>query len=62
MKRIARYTILTAASVFALCACEKFLDTRIDVYDTQDRLETRYATLNNFADKVAIHIIFLGSF
>ena len=50
MKRVIKNTILTVASVFALCACEKFLDTRIDVYDTKDRLETRYATLNNFAD------------
>lgn len=50
MKRVTKYTFLLSVSAFALCACDKFLDTRIDVYDTMDRLETRYATLNNFAD------------
>ena len=45
MKRI--ITVLAAA--LALSACTRFLDTRIDVYDTMDRLETRSSTLNSFA-------------
>lgn len=45
MKRI--YIILAAA--LSLCACSKFLDTRIDVFDTVDRLETRSSTLASFA-------------
>ena len=45
MKRI--YIILAAA--LSLCACSKFLDTRIDVFDTMDRLQTRSSTLTSFA-------------
>ena len=35
----------------ALCAvsCSDFLDTRMDVFDTEDRLQTRPSTLNSFA-------------
>ena len=35
----------------SLCAgsCTSFLDTRMDVYDTMDRLETRSSTLSSFA-------------
>ena len=45
MKRI----ITVLAAVLSLSACTRFLDTRIDVYDTMDRLETRSSTLNSFA-------------
>ena len=40
MKRI--YIILAAA--LSVCACSKFLDTRTDVFDTMDRLQTRSST------------------
>ena len=45
MKRI--YIILAAA--LSVCACSKFLDTRTDVFDTMDRLQTRSSTLTSFA-------------
>ena len=34
----------------ALCGCSDFLDTRMDVFETRDRLETRYSTLTSFAN------------
>ena len=45
MKKI----IILSALALSLSACSKFLDTRIDVYDTMDRLETRSSTLSSFA-------------
>ena len=50
MKRNIRNIILLSAAAFTFCGCSDFLDTRIDVYDTRDRLETRSSTLNNFAN------------
>lgn len=38
-----------AAVAVCTCACSDFLDTRIDIYDTMDRLETRSSTLSSFA-------------
>ena len=45
MKRI--YILIAAA--LALSACTKFLNTRTDVFDTMDRLQTRSSTLTSFA-------------
>src|SRR5690554_3937934 len=50
MKRKNIYIIFLAVIAYSFVGCEDFLDTRIDVYDTIDRLETRRATLNNFAN------------
>ena len=49
MKRNIINSVLLAALVASTCACSDFLDTRIDVFDTMDRLESRYSTLNSFA-------------
>ena len=49
MKRYNIYTAILAAFVICTSACSDFLDTRIDVYDTMDRLESRYSTLSSFA-------------
>ena len=49
MKRYNIYTAILAAFVLCTSACSDFLDTRIDVYDTMDRLESRYSTLWSFA-------------
>ena len=49
MKRNIINSALLAALVASTCACSDFLDTRIDVFDTMDRLESRYSTLNSFA-------------
>ena len=49
MKRYNIYTAILAAFVLCTSACSDFLDTRIDVYDTMDRLESRYSTLSSFA-------------
>ena len=45
MKKI----IILSALALSVCACSKYLDTKIDVFDTMDRLETRYSTLSSFA-------------
>jgi hypothetical protein len=50
MRRKNIYIALFAVVVYSLVGCTDFLDTRIDVYDTIDRLETRYSTLNSFAN------------
>ena len=49
MKRHNIYTAILAAFVICTSACSDFLDTRIDVFDTMDRLESRYSTLSSFA-------------
>ena len=49
MKRHIINTAFIAAFVVCTCACSDFLDTRIDVFDTMDRLESRYSTLSSFA-------------
>lgn len=33
----------------SVSGCSDFLETRLDVYNTMDRLQTRYSTLDNFA-------------
>ncbi len=48
MKRTAY--IITIAAAFTLLSCQGFLDTRMDVFDTQSRLETRSSTLGSFAN------------
>lgn len=45
-----QYIVSSALALAALASCSGFLDTRIDVYDTIDRLQTRYTTLTNFAN------------
>ncbi len=50
MKRNIINIVLLSAAVFAFGGCQDFLDTRIDSYDTIDRLETRRATMTNFAN------------
>ena len=45
MKRIVLISALTLLAV----SCSDFLDTRIDVFDTVERLETRPSTLSSFA-------------
>ena len=50
MKRNIKNISLLVVAAAALCSCQDFLDTRMDVYDTRDRLETRYSTLTNFAN------------
>lgn len=50
MRRNIKNIVFLSAFAVAFSGCESFLDTRIDIYDTMDRLETRYATLNNFAN------------
>ena len=49
MKRHNIYTAILAASLLCAGACTDFLDTRIDVFDTMDRLESRSSTLSSFA-------------
>lgn len=50
MRKKIRNIVLLSVIVSAFCGCEDFLNTRLDVYDTIDRLETRYSTLSNFAN------------
>lgn len=45
-----KYIVLLLVIAASLVGCNDFLDTRIDVYDTIDRLETRSATLTSFAN------------
>lgn len=49
MKRFHPFIVLLSVSALSVCACSKFLDTRLDVYDTMDRLQTRSSTLSSFA-------------
>ncbi len=49
MKRNIKNIILLSAAAFTFCGCADFLDTRMDVFDTIDRLETRSSTLGSFA-------------
>ena len=49
MKRHQPFIVLLSVLALSVCACSKFLDTRIDVYDTMDRLQTRSSTLSSFA-------------
>lgn len=48
MKRNLKIIILTAVATM-LCGCSDFLDTRMDVFRTMDRLETDYSSLASFA-------------
>lgn len=50
MKRNIKNIGLLVVAAAAISSCQDFLDTRMDVYDTRDRLETRYSTLTNFAN------------
>ncbi|MDR0749502.1 MAG: RagB/SusD family nutrient uptake outer membrane protein [Tannerellaceae bacterium] len=50
MKRKNIYIALFALIASSFAGCKDFLDTRIDVFDTMDRLETRSATMANFAN------------
>ena len=50
MRKDIKNIVLLPAFVLTFGGCESFLDTRIDIYDTMDRLETRYETLNEFAN------------
>ncbi len=50
MKRKILNIVLVSAASMALCGCSDFLDTRMDVFETRDRLETRYSTLTSFAN------------
>jgi hypothetical protein len=50
MRRKKIYIVLLAVIAYSFVGCEDFLDTRIDVYDTIDRLETRRETMTNFAN------------
>ena len=50
MRKNIENIVLLSAFAMAFSGCESFLDTRIDIYDTMDRLETRYETLNEFAN------------
>ena len=47
MKRI--ISISSLLTLLLVSGCSGFLDTRQDVFETMDRLQTRSATLNNFA-------------
>lgn len=47
MKRI--ISISSLLTLLLVSGCSGFLDTRQDVFDTMDRLQTRSETLNNFA-------------
>lgn len=49
MKRTTINIALVSVFALALCGCEGFLDTRMDVFDTMERLETRSSTLTSFA-------------
>lgn len=49
MKKVFKHIAAFSVLALSLCACSKFLDTRIDVFDTVDRLETRSSTLSSFA-------------
>lgn len=50
MRRKNIYIALCVVVVYSLFGCTDFLDTRIDVYNTIDRLKTNRATLNSFAN------------
>ena len=41
---------LIAVAAAAICSCQDFLDTGMDVFNTQDRLETNRASLSYFAN------------
>lgn len=45
-----KYIVLLSVIAYSFVGCSDFLDTRIDVYDTIDRLETRSATMTSFAN------------
>lgn len=45
MKRI----ILISTLALAICSCQGFLDTRMDTFQTMDRLQTNSGTLSSFA-------------
>lgn len=50
MKKHILNIVLLAVTAFAFSGCQDFLDTRIDVFDTAERLETRSATISSFAN------------
>lgn len=50
MRKNIENIVLLSAFALSFSSCESFLDTRIDIYDTMDRLKTRYETLNEFAN------------
>ena len=49
MKRHNIISVLLCATLPFALSCSKFLDTKVDVFDTMDRLETRSSTLSSFA-------------
>lgn len=50
MKRKNLYIVFLAVMAYPFIGCNDFLDTRIDVFDTIDRLKTRSATMTSFAN------------
>jgi len=50
MKRKIIYSVLLTVTVFTFSRCSDFLDTKIDTFNTPDRVETSYSTLWNFAN------------
>lgn len=50
MRRKNIYIAFFAVVVYSLVGCSDFLDTRMDVYNTIDRLNTNSSTLNSFAN------------
>ena len=48
MKRYINIIFLSALAA-TLCGCSDFLDTRMDVFQTMDRLETNSGNIANFA-------------
>lgn len=50
MRRKNIYIVLLAVIAYTFAGCKDYLDTRIDVYDTYDRLLTRSSTMSNFAN------------
>lgn len=49
MKKLILKSFVMAALVAVTASCSDFLNTRVDVFDTMDRLETRSSTLSSFA-------------
>ena len=50
MRKFIQHILLLSASAFVLDGCSDFLDTKIDVFNTIDRLETNASTLTSFAN------------
>ena len=50
MKRIYKYLVFFTLLFFIITGCSDFLDTKIDTFNTEDRMETNRNTMSSFAN------------